>query len=103
MCSYHERILSSFILPSYLGRQASRNLVGGCVNDSTSAPTVPCPGPLYANLLVPALQAGYTGLVLDSTTAWLQQLDKLADEHKIIPRHTPKRERKPLPEAQRQE
>ena len=52
---------------------------------------------------VPALQAGYTGMVLDSSTAWLQQLDKLADEHKIIPRYTSKRERKPLPEAQRQE
>ena len=42
-------------------------------------------------------------MCLDSATAWLQQLDKLADEHKIIPRYTPKRERKPLPEAQRQE
>jgi nucleoside-diphosphate-sugar epimerase len=48
-------------------------------------------------------QAGYTGMVLDSATAWLQQLDKLADEHNIIPRYTPKRERRPLPEAQRQE
>ena len=48
-------------------------------------------------------QAGYTGMVLDSATAWLQQLDKLADEHKIIPRYTPKRELTPLPEAQRQE
>jgi hypothetical protein len=68
---------------------------------TTSAPSVPCQMSLMP--FVPALQAGYTGMVLDSSTAWLQQLDKLADEHKIIPRYTPKRELKPLPEAQRQE
>jgi hypothetical protein len=42
-------------------------------------------------------------MVLDSLSTWLQQLDKLADEHKVIPRYTPKREHKSLPEAQRQE
>ena len=41
-------------------------------------------------------------MVLDSATTWLQQLDRLADEHNIIPRYTPKREYQSLPEAQRQ-
>jgi hypothetical protein len=47
-------------------------------------------------------QAGFGGMVLDSATNWLQQLDKLADEHNIIPRYTPKRDYQSLPEAQRQ-
>ena len=41
-------------------------------------------------------------MVLDSATNWLQQLDKLADEHHIIPRYTPRAKRESLPEAQRQ-
>jgi hypothetical protein len=47
-------------------------------------------------------QAGFHGMVLDSATTWLQQLDRLADEHHIIPRYTRKREYQSLPEAQRQ-